>query len=110
MVMAWIKKYWTVDKPQSPAQYIGRMVKVRDDNGEELVVEIERITGNLVRPWMFQIDVGNKSYVINMLDFYAQMNGEKVSQQEILDFELAFRETYVKKDKKKSWLPRLLRN
>jgi len=113
--MMWIKKYWTVDKPKDPREYLGRFVKVRDDDGEEVVVEIERITGNLVHPWKFQIDNGTKSYLINMLDFYAQMNGEKVTQQEILEFELAFRNAHVTKGTGKKYgimnrLSRLVRN
>ena len=46
-----------------------------------------------------------------MIDFYAQMNGEKVDENDIAEFEAAFEGAYVKKEKGfrkkgKLWMPK----
>lgn len=95
--MAWIKQYWTLDKPEDPNKYKGRMVRVKDDNGNYRVVEIEEVLGSLKYPTRFQVNSGGLSYLISMLDFLAQMNGETVSEEDCKEFEAAFDGAYVKK-------------
>lgn len=82
------KKFWfEVPKPTDLKEYVGRFVRVKDDAGKPVVIEIERVVGSLAHTTRFQIDSKGKSYTISMLDFYAQMNGEKVSDEEIDLFE-----------------------
>lgn len=84
-------KHWImpVDKPDDIAirRYIGKMVKVIDDNHKERVVEIQDIKGNLRHPTKFQIDSNGQNYLISMLDFYAQMNGEYIPREVIEEFD-----------------------
>lgn len=85
-----LKKSWfNVPIPENMNQFVGRFVKVRDDEPpyQERIVEIERIVGNMPDPKRFEIESKGKSYLISMLDFFAQMNGEKVSAEDIAFFE-----------------------
>lgn len=93
---------WAVNKPDDIAlkKFIGRSVRVKDDNGKHHVIEIEDLQGNIAHPSKFQINTRGKSYLISMLDFFAQMNGEKVSEEEIK----AFDETVFHVDPPKSSL------
>lgn len=97
--MAWIKKFWTLDKPDNEQEfkkkYFGRSFRVKDKFGHYKTVEAESVQGALVKPTHFQINSKGESYLINMLDFYAQANGESVSEEELKDFEGAFDGSYV---------------
>lgn len=79
---------YDVTVPDLPI-YIGRSVKVKDDDGKEHVVEIERLTGCVAEKHKtkLQVDANEKSYVISALDFFAQMNGESVTAEEIALFD-----------------------
>lgn len=87
--MAWIKKkFWfDVPKPTDLKEYVGRHCKVRDDDGLERIVEIERIFGSLVYPTKFEVVSHGKHYLISMLEFFAQMNGETVSAEDVAFFD-----------------------
>lgn len=108
-------------------KFIGRQIWVKDDNGQKIRVEIENcdsvqgvpgIQGNLRNPTKFQINARGKAYLISMLDFFAQVNEEKISDEEIKAFddtifaisktlnERPFLHTPTpKKGKKKLWTP-----
>ena len=83
--MAHIAKafWWEVPKPTDLKEYAGRFVRVKKDSGEPIVVEIEEVLGSLARPTKLQVNAKGVSYLISALDFYAQMNGESVSDEEI---------------------------
>lgn len=84
-------KHWimAVDKPEDIDinQHVGKFVKVLDDNKKEHVVEIEKIMGNLRHSTKFEIVSKGKHYLISMLDFYAQINGESITPEEIALFD-----------------------
>lgn len=65
-------------------RYTGRSVKVRDDDHREHVVEIQHLVGSLAYPTKLQI---NGRFLISALDFFGQMNGEKIPQEQIDLFE-----------------------
>lgn len=107
------KKFWWAVPIPEIKQYIGRFIKVTDDNHQDRIVEIEKILGNLTHKHMFEIHAKGHAYLVSMLDFYAQMNGEKVSQEEIAAFnETTFEvtpnnpEKIVKEFKDKLWKPK----
>lgn len=82
------KRNWTdVKIPQSLDEFIGRSVKVTGDDHKERVVEIEKIMGNLRHPHRFEIVAKGEHYLISMLEFYGQMNGETITKEEIEAFE-----------------------
>lgn len=72
---------------------MGRSVKVKDDDGNYHVVEIERALGCLApqHKTKLQIDARvdgeEKNFIISALDFFAQMNGETVTPEEIALFD-----------------------
>lgn len=80
------KKFWWAVPVPEMGKYIGRFVSVTGDDHITKVVEIEKIYGNLTHKHMFEVHAKDKAYLISMLDFFAQMNGEPVSQQEIEAF------------------------
>lgn len=87
--MAWIKKkFWfDVPKPADLKEYIGRHIKVRGDDGMERIIEIEQIMGSFVHPTKFEVVAKEIHYLISMLEFYAQLNGETVTPEEIAFFD-----------------------
>ncbi len=85
--MAWIRKFAMATDLRDMKAYIGRAVRVKDDDGNLRVIECEEILGSLRWPTKFQINYRDKSYLISMLDFFAQMNGERVSEDEIKAFD-----------------------
>lgn len=61
-------------------QFIGRKVNI-----DGKTVKIETICGNKITPQFFEI---NGQYLIGMLRFFAQMNGDKsISEKEFQEFE-----------------------
>lgn len=86
------KKRWVmaVDKPEDidVLKHIGKWVKVSMPNGDRKGIEIMDIKGNMTYPTKFEIHTkdGN-SYFISMLDFFAQMNGEKIDDATIQLFD-----------------------
>ncbi len=81
------KKFWfKIDAPleEQIKSYRGRTVYVKDDHGVGRLVEIKDVLGSLVYQTKLQIETEKDgSFIISALDFFAQMNGEKVSQEEI---------------------------
>lgn len=74
-------------------EYIGKYVRVKDDEGKPHKVKIRTIVGNMgltlgtdkPRPHFYEI---NGTYLINMLRFHAQMNGDKsITEEEFIAFE-----------------------
>lgn len=101
----WIRKFkWPVSPPDMK-DYIGRYCKVnKEDNPEmptdDLIIECEEILGSVIYAHRFQINCKGKSYLISMLDFFAQMNGEKIAPEDIK----AFNETqFHVQEPKKLW-------
>lgn len=96
-----------------PTKYIGRYVRVMGTNGLPRVVECERIVGNLMHPTKYEVTAKGVNYLISMLDFHAQMEGEKVSQADIDEFDKMTME-YIHRveqpGKDKLWVPEHLRN
>lgn len=88
--MAWIKKtFWfEVPKPTDLTEYIGRHVKVTDDDHMERIIEIEKVIGSAVYPTKFEIISNGKHYLISILAFFAQMNGETVTPEEVAFFDV----------------------
>lgn len=84
-------KNWVmaVDHPDKIAveQYIGRGVIVQDDRGNDKGIVIERIMGNLTKPNKFEIVAKGQHYLISMLDFFGQMNGERLDKEMIKQFD-----------------------
>lgn len=97
------KFWWEVDKPTDLKEYIGRHVRVTGDDHKERVVEIERIVGSLVYPSKFEITAKDQQYLISMLDFYGQINGEKFSKEDIEAFDDTQLE--VREAKRTLWRP-----
>lgn len=94
---------WAIEAPttQQMESYVGRFVRVKDDDGNDVVVEIEKIVGNIVKVTKFEIISKGKHYLISMLDFFAQINGEYVSPEEIALFdETSFN---VANGRKRTW-------
>jgi hypothetical protein len=57
---------------------------VKLDNGERRTVEVERLVGSLHKATHLQVTSRDgKDHLISALDFFAQMNGESVSEAEI---------------------------
>lgn len=79
-------------------KYIGSWVRVKDDKGNDKVIEIERIMGNMAKPNKFEIISKGHHYLISMLDFYAQMNGEYISPVDIALFDETQFEVYKTKE------------
>lgn len=69
-----------VPAPSDLQEYIGKQVKCMD--GE--TVTIEKIVGSAIKPSRFEI---NGKHHIVMLDFYGQINGEEIPQEEIDAFD-----------------------
>lgn len=92
--MIFQKKHWVwaVDKPEDIEfqKFVGRHVRVAD-GGNDRMVEIQSLQGSLKYPNRFQVntkvDGEDKSFFISMLDFYAQMNGESISKEDIKAFD-----------------------
>ncbi len=102
-----IRKHWLFKaEVPKPEDYIGHHVKIGDR-----VIECERIVGNLIHPTKYEITCKGKQYLISMLDFHAQMNGETVSQAEIDAFDETTMEHIQKlPEKGKLWIPPHLKN
>ncbi len=83
------KKFWfRVDAPTDLKEYIGRTVRVETEKGVFKLVEIKEVLGSLVHQTKLQIETEKDgSCLISALDFFAQMNGEKVSREEIEAFD-----------------------
>lgn len=90
--------------PQDFTQFPGRFVRVKDDDGNPVVVEIEEVLPSLAHACKLQINSKEKSYLISALDFFAQMNNEYVSPQEIALFdETTFEIGKNRKDRRAQW-------
>lgn len=83
------KKFWfRVDKPTNLKEYEGRFCLVKTDGGVNKLVEIKRVVGSFVHQTKLEIDTEKDGqFVISALDFFAQMNGEKISKEEIEAFD-----------------------
>jgi hypothetical protein len=85
--MAWIRKYAMSGEVPEMKQFIGRACRITDDKGNKRVIEVEEILGSLKYPTKFQVNCRGASYFISMLDFFAQMNGEYVSDADLAAFD-----------------------
>lgn len=75
-----------VDAPDDLAVkgQVGKTFLITDPTTKERrPVTVEAIRANLTHPTKFEIDAKGETYLISMLDFYAQVNGEKITQEEI---------------------------
>lgn len=61
-------------------KYIGRSVKVEDGSR----VKIETLSHSFAYPNKIAV---NENHLLHYLDFFGQMNGEKISKQDIEDFD-----------------------
>lgn len=86
------KKLFTAKLPDLK-KYLGKMVTVNRDTGEQ--VKIDTIVGNVgmtigrsndeVRPTFYEI---NGKYLVNMLRFHAEMEGDKsITEEQFQAFE-----------------------
>lgn len=86
-----LKKTWIskVDAPDEKLilSFIGRPLRVKDDDGSTKTVRIDKIMGSLVHPNRFEIVSDGKHYTIVALDFFGQMNGEHFTDEEIRLFD-----------------------
>lgn len=111
-----LPKHWLfkINKPEDLdiLRHVGRSVRVEDpDTKKEVVVEIEEIKGSLRYPTKFQITAKDKWYLISMLDFFAQMNGEKISSEEVAlfdatTFEIKESSNWWRMNRGRLWVPR----
>jgi len=85
-----------IPKEDPWSEYIGRWVKTK----EGPVVKIEHIAPNFTKPT--RIDI-NGQYQCVMLDFFAQMNHEQVSQEDIDAFDQIEHEVVTPNPKETQW-------
>lgn len=84
-----LKKSWIgkVDKPDDIelTRFVGKFVKVTDDNHQERMVEVQEIQGSLMYPGRFQINCikngETESFFIAMSDFFCQINNDKQDEE-----------------------------
>lgn len=83
-----LKRSWiSVPKPGDLKEYVGRFVQVKLPDGNKKLVEIERIMGSVAYPTRFEIVSKGEHYHIIMVDFFAQMNGEYISDEDVKAFD-----------------------
>lgn len=80
------KFWWEIPAPieEQIKSFIGRTVYVTGDDHVGRLVEIKDLKGSITHQTKFEVHTEKGDvYLISALDLFAQMNGEKVSKEEI---------------------------
>lgn len=65
-----------------PRRHIGKFIDVTDDDGRRIKIEIETIVGSAVAKHFNKWEVNGK-YLITFIDFFNQVNGGSIPQEDI---------------------------